>query len=610
MLSSADPREGRTVETHVHPGHSTATAAWLRALESTAPIAKNPTRIFPVLIEELGETFSDKSALLCDRGDLSFAALSERANQYARWAVGRGVEKGDVICLSMPNCPEYLAIWIGVTSIGGVVALLNTNLVGPSLAHCLNSVRPKHVIVGSEMTDQFAKARPLINQASHLWCHGHNASDFSRIDHAIQRYPGHHLTDNERRRVTLDDLALYIYTSGTTGLPKAARIPHRRIMQWSHWFAGLMDTQPSDRMYNCLPLYHSVGGIVAVGAVLVNGGSVVIREKFSVQRFWDEVADWDCTLFQYIGELCRYLVQAPPHSRERAHRVRMCCGNGLRRDVWTEFQNRFRIPQILEFYAATEGNVSLYNVDGRPGSIGRIPPFLRHRSNLALVKFDVDTNEPVRSEMGLCIRCKANENGEAIGRIDSGASALESRFEGYYDSEDTEKKIVRDVFESGDAWFRSGDLLRMDDGGYFYFVDRIGDTFRWKGENVSTAEVSQALLAYLGVVDAAVYGVALPGYDGRAGMAALVVNSAFTLTGLVGFMDGRLPRYAHPIFVRLCAAIETTATFKHQKKRLIEQGYNLTVAGEPIYFNDPQQREFVPLNGVTYGNVQKGLVRF
>lgn len=596
--------------THLRERHSTTTAAWLRALETTARLTQNPTRIFPDLIEELGESFSGKSALLCDRGGLSFAALSARANQYARWAIGRGVEKGDVVCLSMSNCAEYLAIWIGITSVGGVVALLNTNLVGQSLAHCLNSVRPKHAIVGSELVDQLAEALPFL-QACSLWSHGNNASEFPRVDHEIQQYPGHPLTGSERRRVTLDDLALYIYTSGTTGLPKAARIPHRRIMQWSHWFAGLMDTQRDDRMYNCLPLYHSVGGIVATGAVLINGGSVVIREKFSTQRFWDEVAEWDCTLFQYIGELCRYLVQAPPHSRERAHRLRMCCGNGLRGDVWNEFTTRFRIPQILEFYAATEGNVSLYNVDGRPGSIGWTPPFLRHRSNLALVKFDVEANEPVRSDTGFCVRCKANEDGEALGRIGGGEPRLEARFDGYYNGEDTEKKIARNVFEKGDAWFRTGDLLRMDENGYFYFVDRIGDTFRWKGENVSTAEVSRALSGYLGVVDAAVYGVTLPGYDGRAGMAAVVVNSAFNLARLVDYMDSQLPRYAHPLFVRLCAAIETTSTFKHQKRRLIEQGYNPTAAGgEPIYFNNPQQRAFAPLDGATYNNIQKGLIRF
>lgn len=593
---------------HVGEAHS-ASAAWLRALTMTAPISKSRYRIFPALIDELGERFSEKTALLCWDGSLSFAALSARANQYARWAIDRGIKQGDVVCLYMPNCAEYLPIWIGITSIGGVVALLNTNLTGQSLAHCVNSVAPVHVVFASELADPLSKTIPLMAAPS-LWSHGEPETQFPRIDDEIERYSGHRLAGNERRPITLDNLALLIYTSGTTGLPKAATISHRRIMQWSHWFAGLMDTKSSDRIYNCLPLYHSVGGIVATGAVLVNGGSVVVRKKFSIQHFWNEISECECTLFQYIGELCRYLVQSPFHILERAHHLRLCCGNGLRREVWTDFQNRFRIPQILEFYAATEGNASLYNVDGTIGSIGRVPPFLRHRSNLAVVKFDGDTNEPCRGDTGFCIRCKASEPGEAISKIESG-STTEARFDGYFNKEATEQKIVRNVFQKGDAWFRTGDLLRMDPNGYFYFVDRIGDTFRWKGENVSTAEVAQALAEYLGVIDSAVYGVTLPGYDGRAGMAALVVNAAFKWAGLIEYLDRRLPRYAQPMFIRLCPAIEITSTFKQQKKEFISQGYNPSSVGrDPIYFYDPQQREFIPLDGKTYDGIQSGSIRF
>ena len=586
-------------------------AAWLRALQRTRSISNRPTNIFPALVEELAERFANNSALICERDSLSFAGLSARANQYARWALGQGVQKGDVVCLNMPNRAEYIAMWVGVTRIGGVVALLNTNLVGQSLAHCIDAVRPRHIVVGSDIVDHLVSALPYISAAPRLWSHGATDNAFPRIDDAIRQYPQQPLSAQERRHVTLDDLALYIYTSGTSGLPKAAMVRHHRIMQWSHWFAGLMDTQQDDRMYNCLPLYHSVGGIVATGATLISGGSVVLREKFSAQRFWDDIAEWDCTLFQYIGELCRYLVQTPHHPRERGHRLRLCCGNGLRRDIWSTFKTRFQIPQILEFYAATEGNVSLYNVDGTPGSIGRIPAFLRHRSNLELVKFDIETNEPVRGDSGFCIRCEANEDGEALGRIATGASGSELRFDGYSNPEDTKRKVLRDVFEKGDAWFRTGDLLRMDQSGNFYFVDRIGDTFRWKGENVSTMEVSLALLEFPGVVDATVYGVALPGHDGRAGMAALVVKPGFEFAGLLEHLDSRLPRYAHPIFIRLCHAIGTTSTFKHQKTELIDQGYDPSVASdEPIYFNDLRRRTFVRLDQTTYENIKKGGMRF
>ena len=383
----------------------------------TAPIARNTSVTFPVLIETLADKFGATLALLSDRECLTYRALAERANQYARWALGQGLAAGDVVCLLMPNCPEYMAIWLGITRVRGIVSLLNTNLTGDSLAHSINLVAPKHVIVGADLVDAFAAVSPRLAPGVKSWAHGQGNHGFPRIDHEIQRVAGDRLQSSECPLPSIMDPALYIYTSGTTGLPKAANVSHFRLMQWSHWFAGMMDTRSSDRMYNCLPMYHSIGGVVATGATLVNGGSVVLRQRFSASHFWDDVVEWNCTLFQYIGELCRYLVNSPPHPREAEHRLRLCCGNGLRPDVWDEFKRRFRIPQILEFYAATESNFSLYNCEGKPGAIGRIPSFLAHRISVALVKFDIETGEPIRNEEGFCIRCSANEVGEAIGKI-------------------------------------------------------------------------------------------------------------------------------------------------------------------------------------------------
>ena len=280
----------------------------------------------------------------------------------------------------------------------------------------------------------------------------------------------------------------------------------------------MMDAGPQDRLYNCLPMYHSVGGVVAVGGVLLNGGSVFVRERFSASAFWDEVVRHDCTLFQYIGELCRFLLNSGPHPLERAHRLRLACGNGLRQDVWTAFQDRFAIPRVLEFYAATEGSFSLYNVEGRPGAIGRVPPVLAPRFPAALARLDPTTGALLRDGHGHCRRCAPDEVGEALGRI---ATAPEgpNRFEGYTSKVEGERKVLRDVFEPGDAWFRTGDLMRRDAAGFFYFVDRVGDTFRWKGENVSTSEVADVLAACPGVTAAAVYGVEVPGCEGRAGSA-------------------------------------------------------------------------------------------
>ena len=263
--------------------------AWVRALEMTAPIARNPSVTLPVLIETLADRFGTALALISDRECLTYRALAERTNRYARWALGQGLAVGDVVCLLMPNCPEYMAIWLGITRIGGIVSLVNTNLVGDSLAHSINIVAPKHVIVGAELVDAFAAALPRLAPGVKCWTHGQGNHGFPRIDHEIQRGAGDRLHGSECQPISVTDRALYIYTSGTTGLAKAANVSHFRLMQWSHWFAGMMDTRSDDRMYNCLPMYHSIGGVVATGATLVNGGSVVLRQRFSASHFWDEV---------------------------------------------------------------------------------------------------------------------------------------------------------------------------------------------------------------------------------------------------------------------------------------------------------------------------------
>src|SRR5437016_6657560 len=586
-----------------------AAQAWLRALELTARIPKHPHRILSTVIEELAEKFGEAPALLSDRECLTYRALAERSNRYARWALERGLAKGDAVCLFMPNRPEYMAIWLGITRVGGIVSLLNTNLAGPSLAHCINTVRPTHVIVAAELVDPLTTALADLAGAPSIWAHGAGRHEFPRIDRDVERHAGEALREAERRPLTIEDRALYIYTSGTTGLPKAANVSHARLMQWSHWFAGMMDVQSSDRMYNCLPMYHSVGGVLATGAVLVGGGSAVIREKFSARKAWNDVIRGDCTLFQYTGELCRYLLHSERQPHETEHRIRMCCGNGLRPDVWDEFKRRFRIPQILEFYAATEGNVSMFNIEGKPGAIGRIPPFLAHRFPATLVKFDVERGEPVRTEQGLCIRSGPTESGEAIGKILSNPSSVGSRFEGYTSPEASERKILRNVFEPGDAWFRTGDLMRKDAHGYFYFVDRIGDTFRWKGENVATSEVSEAICAFPGVREANVYGVDVPGYDGRAGMAALVVGIGFDTMALVAGLENRLPLYARPMFVRLMPEIGITGTFKHRKIDLVEQGFNPSHIADPLFVFDTQTRRYEPLDAARYADIVAGRLK-
>ncbi|MBV9997403.1 MAG: long-chain-acyl-CoA synthetase [Caulobacteraceae bacterium] len=582
------------------PALRSANKDWLRALEMTGRLEARPNRILPSVIDEQAERLGEAPALLSESETLSFPALAGRVRRYGRWALESGLGKGDVVALLMPNRPEYLAAWLGLTRVGVVTGLLNPELRGASLAHCVGVARAKRIIVDARLAGGLLEAIGV--EGPPIVVHGEGWSGLPRIDLELATLPA----EAAGPEVTLADPALLIYTSGTTGLPKAARVSHHRVMSWSYWFAGLADIRPTDRLYDCLPLCHSAGGVAAVGAALVGGASTVIAPKFSASRFWDEVTDWECTLFQYIGELCRYLLAAPPHPRERAHRLRLCCGNGLAGDVWTAFQQRFAVPQILEFYAATEGTFSLYNVEGKPGAIGRVPPLLRHRFPAAIVKYDADARAPARNPEGFCIPCASGEAGEAIGRI---ASQGTGRFEGYTDIAESQKKLLRDVFAPGDAWFRTGDLMRQDDQAFWYFVDRIGDTFRWKGENVSAAEVAEALRAFPGIRDASVYGVVVPGAGGRAGMAAVVAGPDFDLAVLPAHLAARLPDYARPVFLRLVPTLAVTETFKPKKAALAEEGYDPGRSDDPLYLYDRERGAYVGLDADLLAQVREGRLR-
>jgi fatty-acyl-CoA synthase len=594
--------------TKLPAGRDSSRGAWIRALDSVRIMEDAPDTTLVSLLDGLADQHGDRVALAGEAETLSFRELAARSNRYARWAIAQGLMDGDVVCLLMANRPEYVAIWLGLTRAGCVVALLNTNLIGGGLAHCIRAAGSTHLIVESALVPRVAA---IADQLSPIraWSHGSAKSTAAWPDIApeVERQVGTPLAVSERHVPGADNRALLIYTSGTTGLPKATVITHARIMEWSFWFAGLMDTGPDDRLYDCLPMYHSVGGIVAIGSMLVKGGSVLIRERFSASRFWDDVVDGGCTIFQYIGELCRYILNTPPHPKERLHQLRLACGNGLRGDVWEAFQQRFGLPRLLEFYAATEGSISLYNCEGKPGAIGRIPPFLAHRFPVALIQCDPVTGESVRDESGFCITCKPDEVGEAVGRIADGNRTSARKFDGYTDATASKRKILCDVFEKGDLWFRSGDLMRKDSRGFFYFVDRIGDTFRWKGENVSTTEVATIVRSCPGVMDAVVYGVTVAGHEGRAGMAAIATDDRFDLAGFRMLLTERLPAYAQPLFVRVRSALDVTGTFKLVTEALARDGYK--DAKEPVWFNDHASGRFLACDVALAESIESGIRR-
>jgi len=582
---------------------ASSTAGWLGALARTAGIDAQPERIFPKIIDELAERHGAAPALIGACETLSHADLAARQNRYARWALNRGFCKGDTIALLMRNRPDFLAIWLGLTRAGLRVALLNTHLRARGLAHCIALAAPRLLVVDAELAEVLDSAWPHLAAAPALLWQGQGARGETLAQAAAGFSPAP-LAANEDPALSVRDDALLIYTSGTTGLPKAARVSHHRIMMWTHWFAGLIEPGPQDRIYDCLPLYHSVGGVVAPGSVLLGGGSVVIRESFSASRFWRDVTETGCTLFQYIGELCRYLASAPPDPFERRHGLRICMGNGLRPEIWERFRTRFAIPRILEFYAATEGTVSLYNVEGKPGAVGRVPPFMARRSPALIVRHDGETGLPLRDAAGRCIPAAIGETGELLGRLSGRA---EHSFEGYTSEGETERKILRDVLAAGDAWMRSGDLMRRDAQGFHYFVDRIGDTFRWKGENVATTEVEAAIGACPGVIEANVYGVEVPGAEGRAGMAAIMVAPDFALDRLHAALAEALPTYARPLVLRIVARLDRTATFKQRKAGLVAEGFDPAVIRDPLYLD--RDGAYQPLDQDLYRAIAAGRLR-
>ena len=601
MNRGADVTKGRS-------GMRAANTDWLRALLRTAAITPASTRTLPDVVDENAVLHADRPALLGEADALTHGELGALSNRVSRWALGQGLHPGDRVALMMANTPAYTALWIGLTRVGAVVALVNIDVVGAGLLHCLTQAAPRCVIVGADLpgADRLAVIEdaglPIVVYGGDAEPHRH--APHARLDRALESLSGAPLASGERPHLTLKDEALLVYTSGTTGLPKAAHVSHLRVMMWSQWFAGIMDARPEDRLYDCLPMYHSIGGVAAVGSMLAAGGCVIVRRGFSASRFWDDVAASGATIFQYIGELCRFRVAAPPGAADRAPRSRLCCGNGLRGDVWPTFEARFAIPRIIEFYGATEGSFSLFNLEGKVGAIGRVPSFMAHRSPIALVRFDALTERPARGEDGFCVRCGTDEAGEALGEI---AAGIDRRFEGYTDADASREKILRDVFAPGDAWFRTGDLMRRDAAGFYFFVDRVGDTFRWRAENVSCAAVTEAIARCPGVAGASVYGVAVPGVEGRAGMAVVVAAEGFDLATLRAHLAATLPRHARPLFLRVAGAVAMTGTFKPRKTDLVAEGFDPARVADPLHFDDGTR--YVPLDAALHAAIVSGAVR-
>ncbi|KAM4663756.1 long-chain fatty acid transport protein 4 isoform 1-T2 [Discoglossus pictus] len=566
----------------------------------------------PSIFKECVKRNPDKTALIFEGTGVSwtFKELDDFSNAVANFLYAEGFRAGDVIGLFMENCNEYVGLWLGMAKIGVEAALINFNLRLDALEHCFSVSNSKAVMFGKEMSQAMCDVHSMMGKSVRLYCFGEcdpktlpPGTEF--LDSLLQSASRHPPKDPGRG---FTDKLFYIYTSGTTGLPKAAIVVHSRYFRMAalvHYGFGM---RSDDVVYDCLPLYHSAGNIVGIGQCIIHGLTVVIKKKFSASRFWDDCVKYNCTIVQYIGEICRYLLNQPVREAESQHRVRMALGNGLRPAIWTEFTSRFRIPQVAEFYGATECNCSLGNFDNNVGSCGfnsRILPFVYP---IRLMKVNEETMELIRDHQGLCIPCKPGEPGQLVGRIIQ--SDPLRRFDGYVNDNATSKKIAQDVFKRGDMAYLTGDVLVMDELGYMYFRDRTGDTFRWKGENVSTTEVEGILSRLLGQADVVVYGVEVLGTEGRAGMAAVAdPNHTSNLEKFARDLKKALPGYAHPVFLRLLPEVNKTGTYKFQKTEMRNEGFNPNLVKDALYVLDSQQGKYIPLDDEVYKRIQSGKLK-
>ena len=559
----------------------------LKLKKGMVPRPASVADCFGARVEANALKFGQRSAIVFEGQEVNWSEFNALANRYAHYLKSQGVQRGDTVSVIMENRIEFLALLVGVNKIGVTAGLINTNLTGKPLIHCITVTHSKKCIFGSEVSGALNEVKDELGLTEgedyfEMPDGGLDATTNWAKNLAEGAAAASSENPEETSLITLGEVALYIFTSGTTGLPKAAVLSNRRYLTSADMaaMAGFKCTE-QDRMYICLPLYHGTGLMVGAGAAMVSGASMFIRRKFSASNFLSEVREHGCTLLVYIGELCRYLSNTEAQAGDDKNPLRSMMGNGMRPDVWLGFKKRFGITRVAEFYGASEGNVAFANLMNRDCTVGMTS------AEVALVEYDVDNDEIVRDAAGRCVPVKAGEPGLLLGKITE-----DTVFEGYTDPEATEKKIVRSALETDDAWFNSGDLMRTVDVGFtlgyphYQFVDRVGDTFRWKSENVSTNEVGEIINGFDQIKFCNVYGVEIPGTDGRAGMAAVTLQdgvSELDVDAFSTFLRSELPAYAVPLFVRIQPDIDVTGTFKMVKGDLRKQAYDIRSFDDTVY---------------------------
>ncbi|OCT89640.1 very long-chain acyl-CoA synthetase [Xenopus laevis] len=568
-------------------------------------VSKTPAHTVVDMFLEKVERHPDKPFVLFEEEVYTYSHMDKLSNQAAR-ALRKhaAIKSGDCVAIFMANAPAYIWIWLGVAKLGCSIACLNNNIRSQSFLHCFRCSRAKVILAEPELKDVIEEVMPELRKDNvkvfFLTKTVISEGTESFLD-KVKAASDESVPKSLRSFVSGKSLAMYIYTSGTTGLPKAALINHYRLLTACGMFE-ICKVRARDVVYSPLPLYHSSAMMIGVHGCISKGATLVLRPKFSASQFWDDCRKYNVTVILYIGEVLRYLCNVPKSDDDVAHNVRMAIGNGLRTDVWSEFLRRFGEIHINEFYASTEGNIAFINYNNTVGSVGRVGRFDKILHSYDFIKYDIEKDEPVRDAMGRCMKARKGQPGLLICKINS-----MSPFDGYAgDEHSTERKIMRDVFRKGDAYFNSGDLLTVDQQNFIYFHDRVGDTFRWKGENVATTEVADILCIVNFIQEVNVYGVSVPNHEGRIGMAALILFDEEVFDGrkLYAHVRDFLPNYARPRFIRIQNSMDITGTFKQRKVGLVKEGFDPAIISDPLYFLDEREKKYVPMTQTIYEDIK------
>ncbi len=557
-------------------------------------------------VEENAQQYTNKIAIKFEDTTLTYKEFNELVNQYANYFISIGLKKNDVVKVLIKNRLEFLLVYTANAKIGAISSLINTDLRKQTLVYSLNHTPGKIVVVGEECFEVFNNVKTELNLSdAKKLCYIPDSRDlplpegFIDLPQVVNNFP----VDNPSTtaNVQTSDVLAYLFTSGTTGMPKAALLTHFRVIVPGIAFGRLIaEFTPDDIIYIPLPFFHGTSLMTGWSAILVSGGALALGRKFSARHFWDEVRKYNATSFSYVGEVCRYLMNQPSKPDDSDNSVRVIIGNGLRPEIWKDFKKRFDIPFVAEFYGSSEGNggyANAFNFDCTCGYGTGTP---------AIVRYDFDEEIPIKNKRGFMRKVRRGEVGLLLFKSEG-----DYTFQGYTDKEATEEKIFRNVFRNGDAWFNTGDLMRDQGCNHAQFVDRLGDTFRWKGHNISTTQVEQVLNVFDHVSMSSVYGVKIPYTDGRAGMAAIVPKASvdeFDFKGFTNLLSENLAPYAIPLFLRFKSALSITHTFKFKKIELKKE--SIDIGNDPLYVLLPGKSEYVPLTKEIYENIQNQKYQF